>query len=1053
MPEKIPYRERHLGGKQGSSILFDQMAKSLARITFAPHVIIPVFIFLLTIEYVNPSSSRMDRQPWHQACREERVERDTATMTSVLRQERERRNWTQEYVAEQIGAPDSKMVGRWERGTHAPSLYYRQELCRLFGLSAKELGLVRQGSELIWNVPYRRNPFFTGRQAVLEYLHETLTSKRTAALTQTQAISGLGGIGKTQTAVEYTYRYQGDYPTVLWARADSREVLVSDFVSIAGLLNLPEQKDPDQSHAVNACKRWLNKASDWLLILDNVEVLAMVNDFLPPGGKGHILLTTRAQATGAIAQRIELEQMESEEGALFLLRRAKLIPADAQLEAASAADSRRAKEIVEMMGGLPLALDQAAAYIEETECGLEGYLERYLTRHRDLLRLRGNLAVEHPEPVATTWSLSFEKVEQANPAAADLLRLCAFLHPDAIPEEIISEGAAELGSVLESVATDVWELDAAIQELRKYSLIRRDPKARLLNIHRLVQAVLKDAMEEQMQHQWAERAVRAVNRVFADGDDFKNWQQCQHGLPHAQVCAALIKQWGMKSIEAAQLLNRAGNYLRKRAQYDQAERLLTGALDICEQTLEPEHLDVARSLNDLALLYAIQGKYTQAEPLYQRALVIREHKLGLEHPDVAHSLHNLAKLYNYQGEYAQAESLFQQALVIFKKAWGSDHPDVARNLSDLAWLYYEQGKYTEAESLFQQALVICEKVLDPDHPDVALILNDLTAVYHAQSKYAQAEPLIQRALAIREKTLGSEHPDVAESLNNLSDLYHSWGKYAQAEPLIQRALAIREKTLGSEHLLVTYSLNNLAGLYRDQGKYSQAEPLYQRALAIRKKILSPDHLDVAISLSNLGALYYIQGKCDQAEPLLLQSLAIREKTFGPDNLQVTHALKHLAEVYRIQGKYAQAESILERILMIRERVLGANHPDVAQSLNSLGKVYSDQGHDTQAQPLFQRALAIREQALGPDHPDVARTLNNLAALYLAQSKYDLVEPLLQRALDIHKQALGWEHPDMLAVLENYVDLLQKTNRETEAAELKARIRAIHTRYVEENPQS
>jgi hypothetical protein len=170
----------------------------------------------------------------------------------------------------------------------------------------------------------------------------------------------------------------------------------------------------------------------------------------------------------------------TEEGALLLLRRAKYIAEDAPLDAASEAEQATAKEIATQLDGLPLALDQAAAYIEETACGLSGYLLLYRDHAPALLRRRGVLASDHPDPVATTWALSFENIEKVNPAAAKLLRFCAFLYPDGIPEEVFSEASPELGPVLGAVGADAFALNDAIAEILKYSLLRRDPTARLL---------------------------------------------------------------------------------------------------------------------------------------------------------------------------------------------------------------------------------------------------------------------------------------------------------------------------------------------------------------------------------------------------------------------------------------------------------------------------------------------------------------------------------------------------------------------------------------------
>src|SRR5947209_16250197 len=467
-----------------------------------------------------------------------------------LRRERELRGWSQEDVARKIGAPDDKTVRRWESGKVSPTPYYRQKLCALYGKSVEELGLIEENGSPTWNVPYRRNPFFTGREDVLAYLAHLLTTDKRAALTQ--VISGLGGIGKTQTAVEYAYRSRDQYRSVLWVNAATRDTLISGFATLATLLHLPEKDQQDQHLVVASVKQWLVDHAGWLLILDNADDLDLVLNFLPAAGNGHILLTTRAHATGTLAHGINLETMNQEEGTLLLLRRAKLLATPAMPDQANREDQATAEAIVRIMDGLPLALDQAGAYIEETGCGLAGYLNLYSTRRKELLQRRGSLPADHPAPVATTWELSFQKVEQANPAAADLLRLCAFLSPDAIPEEIITEGADELGPNLQPVASDPVELDAAIEELRRYSLMRRDPEAQTLTVHRLVQAVLKDEMDEETQRQWAERAVRAVNSAFPDVE-YETWPECERLLLHARVCAELIEHWKMAFPEAAEL--------------------------------------------------------------------------------------------------------------------------------------------------------------------------------------------------------------------------------------------------------------------------------------------------------------------------------------------------------------------------------------------------------------------------------------------------------------------------------------------------------------------
>jgi tetratricopeptide (TPR) repeat protein len=727
------------------------------------------------------------------------------------------------------------------------------------------------GLESVFSNLPDRNPFFTGRERVMVKLHEALVAQGRAAL------SGLGGVGKTQVAVEYTHRHFDEYAYTLWATAHSHETLVSSYGTLAGLLKLSEAGAQDQTAAVEAVKRRLSSNQGWLLILDNADDLVMARAFLPSGKNGHVILTTRAQAIGATAQRVEIQEMEPEEGALFLLRRATCIEGDVSLDTVTEFDRAQAEGIVTQLDGLPLALDQAAAYIEETSCGLSGYLNLCRSHTVELLRRRGAVLSDHFDPVSTTWALSFESIEKANRAAAELLRFCAFLSADAIPEEVFSEGVPELGPELGAVASDPLAWNDTFSEILKYSLLRRDPNTHTFEIHRLVQAVLKLEMTEATRRLWAERAVRAVGRAFPSVE-FSTWAVCERLFPQAHACAKLIDQWSFQFPEAAGMLNQAGFYLYQRGRYSGAKPLLERSLAIREKTLGPEHLDLANSLNNLAELYYNQGQYAKAEPLFERALAIREKALGPEHPDVAQSLNDFALVGYNQGQYAKAEPLLQRALVIREKALGPEHPDLAESFNNLALLYDNQGQYTKAEPLFERALAIREKTLSPGHPDLANSLNNLAVLYDNQGQYAKAEPLFERALAIREKALGPEHPDLADSLNNLALLYDNQGQYAEAEPLYQRAVVIFEKALGPEHRAVANSLNHLAELYGNQGQYAKAEPLYQRAVTIREKALGSEHPNVATLLENYALCLQAMNRSQEAELLESRAKAIRAKT-------------------------------------------------------------------------------------------------------------------------------------------------------------------------------
>lgn len=736
-----------------------------------------------------------------------------------LRDARNQCGWSQQELAEQVGTTDVS-ISRWENGDIFPSTYFRQQLCKVFGKTLAELGLVPPSrssrktpaeptlvppapqSSRVVSLPNTRNPFFTGRADLLELLHRRLSTTRTAALTQPQALYGLGGIGKTQTAAEYAFRYSDGYTHIFWIRAATRETLAADFVTLAQLLALPEQDEQDQLRIIVAVKRWLSTHEDWLLILDNADDLPLAQAFLPSSHKGYILFTTRAQAAGTIAASIEVEKLNMHDGTLLLLRWCKLLDKDTPLDQAQAADRAAAERIVREMDGLPLALVQAGAYVEETGCSLTDYLILYATHRKDLLARPSRLILGYPETVATTWALSFQQIEQENPSAADVLRLLAFLTADAIPEELLTRGAASLGTVPGAAIADAFKLNEALEMLRRYSLVRRDANTHMLSIHRLVQTVLKENMDQETQRAWAERTVRVVNAAFPE-DDYgagaNRQYYLQYYLPHVQECATLIEQYLLYFPEAAQLLYQAAVFLYVHGLYSQSQSLHQQALAIREQVFGSEHPAVAEILNTLAILARNQGDYMQAEKFHLQALNIRQKSLGLQHTATAESINNLAVLYRNQGKYELAEPLLKQSLNIREQSLGSEHPDTLNSFINLAKLYLEQEKYEQARPLLEQALAAFERILDPGHPLIAQNLNLLARLSFEQGDYEQAETLWKRSLAIIEKTLGSEHPTIAESLDALAELYFTQGRYTQAQLLCQRALNIYENKLGSEH--------------------------------------------------------------------------------------------------------------------------------------------------------------------------------------------------------------------------------------------------------------
>ena len=826
-----------------------------------------------------------------------------------------------------------------------------------------------------FGVPYARNPYFAGREVVLLQLHEQLTRSDAAAMTQVQAISGLGGIGKTQTAVEYAYRYhykEPVYESVFWVNADTKVTLSSGYAAISEQVAVPNAQALSQEQKTAAVRTWLNTHRSWLLIFDNADQPNWLLPWMPTNPKGKVLITSRASIFDqlSIQTPIALDVLSKTEALTLLFERTDISRTEASETEAIALN--------QALDGLPLALEQASAYITRQKIGFGPYLRAYQNQGLTQLEKTKAQTGRYPSSVLKTWHLNMMAVDDENPAASAVLKLSAFLAPDEIPCRILTMGAEALGSGLadyligkESETRDEEAISLALRELlsllSRYSLIRWAGTPDTYSLHRLVQAVVRDQIEPAAAADWLTQVTAALKKADP-GSEFEQWPLCQQLLPHWLMVIKQALAIRQRSETLGWLANQAGFFLDSQGRYVEAEPLYLEALEISKAELGDRHPYTAMSLNNLAILYKSQGRYVEAEPLYLEALEIRKTELGDRHPYTAMSLNNLAALYDSQGRYVEAESLYLKALEIRKAELGDRHPYTASSLNGLAALYDSQGRYVEAEPLYLEALEIRKAELGDRHPYTASSLNNLAALYDSQGRYTEAKPLLIEALEIRKAELSDRHPDTASSLNNLAMLYKSQGRYTEAEPLLIEALEIWKAELGDRHPDTASSLNNLAMLYKSQGRYIEAEPLYLEALEISKAELGDRHPDTASSLNNLAALYDSQGRYVEAEPLYLEALEIWKAELGDRHPYTAMSLNNLAALYDSQGRYVEAKPLYLEALEIRKAKLGDRHPDTAMSLFNLATLYHQTRRPRQSLHYIQQALVIYIPILGRDHP-------------------------------------------------------------------------------------
>ncbi|WFE60052.1 tetratricopeptide repeat protein [Micromonospora sp. WMMD712] len=901
---------------------------------------------------------------------------------------------------------------------------------------------------------------FVGRQADLDLLDQNL--RRQGATVVTQAVFGLGGVGKSELALQYATRHADRHQLIWWASAETDEMLQESLADLARRL------EPAHSllgttivDAAGWALQWLQCHRDWLLILDNVENRAIVAAVLGQVGRhGFVIATTRRDINWRGSAKPLLVDVLTPEASIELLRGF----------VGDAGDSHALAELAAELGHLPLALEQAGAYIAQQRITAWSYLTILRARPAEAFQAVDE-GGEASRTVARIWNLTITAIGSKNPKAVYLLRTLAHFAPDNIPRRFLSGDA-----------TDVVAVDKALGLLASYSMIKLDQ--RRIALHRLVAAVLRERANDCGTHgedadtvvatathllsaaippgdphinidtwpAWHElvphidalartvpsaETTVATARLLAQSAFFAS-SQGQHNvaLPQEQRALAILKaRLGPDHPTVATALFNLGASLTALGKADAALPLLQQGLAVAEAALGPEHRDVAVGLSHLAQALLELGRPAEALPLRERELAIDTAALGADDPTVAIALNNLAGTMEALGRSDEALPLRERALAISEAAFGPDHPVVALRLGNLAVALTTLGRPAEALSLHERALAISEAVFGIEHPELAVRLNNMALTWEALGKPAQALPLRRRALAITEAALGSQHPTFARRLNNLALTLSDLGKATEALPLQQRALTISEAALGDNHPAIAVMIGNLAQTIEALGKPVEALPLRRRALAISETALGHDHPDTAIGLLNLAGSLTSLGEPGEALPVAQRALQIMEAIFGPDHPNTATATGNVGRTLYELNLAEDARPLQQRALASLESALGPDHPHVAVALNNLAATLVMLNRAAEAVPLQQRALAISEAAFGPDHPSVATRLGALATTWDVLGKPAQAIPLLQRALRISQDTLGPEHPDIAIMLANLAHLLSTLDREAEATPL------------------
>ncbi|MCJ1387011.1 hypothetical protein MMC17_010140 [Xylographa soralifera] len=779
--------------------------------------------------------------------------------------------------------------------------------------------------------PYSRNSDFVGCEDILRTIEARLPNETRLAL------NGIGGVGKTEIAAEFCYRYYKEHSdvSIFWIPCDNDINIDLAFREVARRLKLPGYDDPktDQSDLV---VRYMSggEANPWLMVPDNADHIELMTEgkralarLVPKFRKGFVVLTTRDRyvapaVVGSGYSSITVNSLCPADAQTLL--RSKL-PDDAKI------DESNELEILEILEYLPLCITQAAAYIDQSEISLHEYWLELTESEASLIEILNDDRIDlrrgfdAPNSVFRAWKLSFEKIRKRYRQAGELLSVMAFLDRQNISRDL-----------LHGVIASRHQLNSALGTLQGFCLIKAEEGQETFGMHRLVQLATKFWLHSNREDHEA-IALKLVSGIFPG--------------PHSE-------------------------------DYDTQRQLLRHVKIVVSNTFHDDSSN--KLLADLQYKLAAYewqaGQYDLADKLCQAAYEKRQSWLGGLHKDTLHTKGLLGVIKRYQGFWDEAYSIQKEVLRRKESAFGIDHLDTIDTLSDLADAREQQGRFAEAEEMTQRAYAIRMNLLGKDHPKTLQSLMNLATNKRRQANYNDAEALGRQALQRYEKTLGLNHRLTLTSGYALAGTLRESAQYAEAITISSKVVDGRKRIFGDNHPQTLLAINNLALGHRLNGNLGGAEALYRQVCTTNAKLQRVDHPDNLQAHQCLAQVLRDLWNYDEAEKVGRETLVRRELVLGNEHLSTMNTAENLSLTLDLKGSYEEAESLAKRVLAVRTKGLGESHTYTLDTLFILASIKEHTDRVADAIVDFTRVRDERTRILGPQHPATQKAIQRLQQL-------------------------------------------------------------------------
>ncbi|KAF5673917.1 kinesin light chain 3 [Fusarium heterosporum] len=767
-------------------------------------------------------------------------------------------------------------------------------------------------------VPFTPDPDFVHRPTIERWMREQYNKP-----SQRMALVGMGGFGKSQLAIQFAHRVHAEKPgtSVFWVHGGSKAAFDESYRSLADVIALPRRHEPEVN-VLALVHDWLQRddVPPWLMVFDNADDIttffadegpdnqsrARLAAYLPKSTNGKIIVTSRSldaaeRLVGSVQNTLQIPTM-AEEQALELL----------QGHLTDETDEAAAKDLVRMLDCIPLAVKQAAAYINRRSPRVTpaSYLEEFSRsdkRKDSLLRSdKGDLGRQDgvSNSIVVTWQVTFEQIKRDQPRAANLLSLMSQFQAQNIPEFMLHDykdnntpnekndvDGTGVGSESDGESEkDDFEDDLDL--LRGYSLVDTSTIG-FCNMHPLVQFCTRSWISEfGDSERWSRLFMKLAADHFPNGV-FETWTVCQTLLPHVEPLLRSKPRGETVATNWIELLTNASRYMQE------------------------------------------IGDFNRAQTLAKVAVQATTSILGLDSPETPSCMNILSEIYSRQGRLKDAEQLQAEALQIRKTILGPDHVDTLISMDHLATIFRKQGRLEEAEKLSVEVTKSCQANLGLVHNDTLISMGNLAVIFLLQGRFEEAEKLETEVMEIRQAKLGYDHPDALTSMNNLAMAFRGQGRLYEAEKLDLEVMKTRQVKLGLDHPDTLISMSNLAGTFLEQRRSEEAEKLSLEVMKTHQIKLGLDHPDTLVSMSNLASAFWQQGRLDEAEKLGVEVMETRKVKLGVDHPKTLNSMYNLAYIWHSQGRLEDSIALMGDCLDLFQEKLGHNHPDTQLSAKTL----------------------------------------------------------------------------------------------------------------------